>query len=214
LLQDPGIMAKASWPPIVAGLACLLLTGACASKRSVGQQIRQVEERLEETAAQVERDGADQALAAQQARLEQAAELARLAGERAREAEQAARGQLPLAPAYTVEGVSFASGGDRLSPEAVAILDQLAARLALEDQATVLEIQGHTDDRGGTEQNLRLGRSRAEAVRRYLHTAGAVPLHTMQVISLGASRPLADNASPEGRARNRRVDILVLRAAP
>jgi outer membrane protein OmpA-like peptidoglycan-associated protein len=77
------------------------------------------------------------------------------------------------------------------------------------DRALYFEIEGHTDNIGSEAYNLQLGEKRATAVRNYLSQKG-IPLHALNVISLGESRPVADNGTPQGRAQNRRVVIRVL----
>jgi outer membrane protein OmpA-like peptidoglycan-associated protein len=73
-----------------------------------------------------------------------------------------------------------------------------------------LEIEGHTDNIGSEEYNQHLAHARAEAVRNYLAEKDGIPLHAMNVISFGESKPLAANTTSEGRAQNRRVVIRVL----
>jgi outer membrane protein OmpA-like peptidoglycan-associated protein len=96
-----------------------------------------------------------------------------------------------------------------LSPEAKATLDKFVQALIAQDRGVYLEIQGHTDSTGPEAWNLLLGKQRAEAAMEYLYKQHHVPLHRMQVISFGSSAPIADNASKEGRAQNRRVEIFV-----
>jgi peptidoglycan-associated lipoprotein len=72
-----------------------------------------------------------------------------------------------------------------------------------------IEIQGHTDNTGPESYNETLGQKRAEAVMLYLYKQYHIPLYRMQVISMGATMPIADNGKKEGRAKNRRVEILV-----
>lgn len=67
-------------------------------------------------------------------------------------------------------------------------------------------IQGHTDERGGSEYNLALGQKRAEAVRRALAVAGAKDAQ-MEAISLGKEKPKATGSNEEAWAQNRRADI-------
>jgi len=63
---------------------------------------------------------------------------------------------------------------------------------------------------GPAEYNQKLGEERAMAVRGYLHDQHGIALSRIQVISYGASKPVADNKTPQERARNRRVVIRVL----
>jgi OmpA-OmpF porin, OOP family len=68
---------------------------------------------------------------------------------------------------------------------------------------------GHTDSRGSEDYNFELGQKRATIVARYLISRrGMDPLRVMAV-SYGASTPLADNTTQEGRRKNRRIEILV-----
>jgi len=96
-----------------------------------------------------------------------------------------------------------------LSPEAKAALDKFVAGLIAQDRGVYLEIQGHTDNTGPESWNLLLGKQRAEAVMEYLYKQHHIPLHRMQVISYAGSAPIADNSTKDGRAQNRRVEILV-----
>jgi outer membrane protein OmpA-like peptidoglycan-associated protein len=105
--------------------------------------------------------------------------------------------------------VKFPVKAAALSPEAQARLAELATRLKTENQNVYLEIQGHTDARGSDQLNDKLGQDRAEAVRRYLNQQG-IALNRMSTISYGKSTPVAPNDTPEGRAQNRRVVIIVL----
>jgi len=88
-------------------------------------------------------------------------------------------------------------------------LDRFVQVLIQQDRGLYLEIQGHTDGTGEESWNLMLGKKRAEAIMEYLYKQHHVPLHRMQVISFGSSQPVADNSTKEGRAKNRRVEILV-----
>ena len=72
------------------------------------------------------------------------------------------------------------------------------------------EIEGHTDNLGSKEVNERVGLARAEAVRLYLSERYEVPMDCIKVVSYGLEKPVADNATEEGRAMNRRVVIKVV----
>jgi outer membrane protein OmpA-like peptidoglycan-associated protein len=96
-----------------------------------------------------------------------------------------------------------------LSTETKAALDAFVQKLITDNRGVYLEIQGHTDSTGSADYNLLLGKKRADAVMEYLYKQYHIPLHRMQVISLGSTAPIADNATKEGRAQNRRVEILV-----
>ncbi len=86
-------------------------------------------------------------------------------------------------------------------------LDEVAGVL-LEFKKTAVVVQGHTDSTGSEEYNERLSRRRADAVRGHLVGRGVAP-GRLSAIGYGESQPVASNATPGGRALNRRVDILL-----
>ena len=73
-----------------------------------------------------------------------------------------------------------------------------------------IEVQGHTDDTGGSKYNEDLGQRRADSVRRYLSRQHGLQLNRMSTISYGDTLPVAPNKTKAGRAQNRRVVIVVL----
>ena len=111
-------------------------------------------------------------------------------------------------PAMILSGVTFTTGKAELTHDSLTILDNVAASLHAWPEATI-EIQGHTDNVGGESYNEKLGLQRAGVVKEYLAKAG-IPIFRMETISYGESAPVADNASREGRAANRRVVLVVL----
>lgn len=116
-----------------------------------------------------------------------------------------ARGQV-----MTLSGEAFASGQSQLKPEARANLQRVVEFVNRFPDKKVL-IEGHTDSQGGDNLNQVLSQKRAEAVRDALIQEG-VEAARLSVVGLGKDRPVADNATREGRARNRRVEIVVLDA--
>lgn len=107
--------------------------------------------------------------------------------------------------------VLFASGKSALLPAAQDRLNQVAdALLATKERKLVVE--GHTDSQGSNSSNQVLSQKRADAVRSYLISRG-YPGDLIQAQGIGEDRPIADNANAEGRANNRRVEIVVDRAA-
>lgn len=105
-------------------------------------------------------------------------------------------------------GVLFPSGGRDLSPVARQSLSRVADALVAQPESAKILIEGHTDDRGADARNLELSRQRAEAVRSYLLERG-LPSERVEAVGKGESAPIADNAASEGRATNRRVEIIV-----
>jgi outer membrane protein OmpA-like peptidoglycan-associated protein len=103
--------------------------------------------------------------------------------------------------------VLFASGKSMLLPGAQTSLNQVADALKDQNDAKIL-VEGHTDSKGSEASNMELSRARAEAVASYLASRG-VPKEQITSQGYGPSRPVADNNTPEGRANNRRVEIVV-----
>ncbi len=99
-----------------------------------------------------------------------------------------------------------------LKPEARAALEELTAKITAVGPGTVV-IEGHTDSTGTEEHNQDLSERRAQAVRDYLARQPALKGYTFQVFGYGESRPIASNDTPEGRAQNRRVDVMVVPAS-
>lgn len=128
---------------------------------------------------------------------------------RANAAHKLAEGKFLYEVVLSDDSVKFPTDGNTLSPEAEQRLAEFAQRLTSENQNVYLEIQGYTDSVGDEHHNDQLGEARAEAVRRYLSRRG-VALNRMAAISYGEESPVASNDTPEGRAQNRRVTIVVL----
>lgn len=105
-------------------------------------------------------------------------------------------------------GVLFESAKWQLLPTAQTKLNDVAAALTKQDPDSSIVVEGHTDAQGTAANNQELSQKRAESVRSYLVTKG-IAADRITASGLGASRSIADNASPEGRANNRRVEIVV-----
>ncbi|NPV84048.1 MAG: OmpA family protein [Candidatus Aminicenantes bacterium] len=119
------------------------------------------------------------------------------------------RGNLVMTATLSNDEAKFAFNSAELSAEAKAAIDRFVQKLIEENKGVYLEIQGHTDNTGPEEVNIYLGQKRAEAVMMYLYKTHRIPLHRMSAVSLGSSKPVAENTTREGRAKNRRVEILV-----
>ena len=126
-------------------------------------------------------------------------------------ATEALRGRFGDIDKYNVKNVTnvnFATGKYNLSEQDKALLCNTASQADAMDNALLLVV-GYTDSTGTPEHNDQLGEQRAEAVRRFLNRQG-VALNRMSTISYGQEEPVASNDTPEGRAQNRRVTIVVL----
>ena len=123
----------------------------------------------------------------------------------------APRGGLAGAP-VTIEGnqlklsspVVFETGSDKLKPESDAVLAHVKEYLDAKSYISLLRIEVHTDSQGGTEANQKLSEKRALAVARWLVAKG-VPCGRLIAVGFGETKPVATNATAEGRAQNRRT---------
>lgn len=104
-------------------------------------------------------------------------------------------------------GIHFESGSDRLDSESTATLEQVA-KLLREDPNWRLLIEGHTGSEADDAFNLDLSQRRAAAVKKHLvDTYGVDPVR-LTTRGFGESRPVAPNDNDDGRAQNRRVEIV------
>jgi OOP family OmpA-OmpF porin len=104
--------------------------------------------------------------------------------------------------------VLFPSGDDQLSPIARQSLDRVATVLTEQPAQKPISIEGYTDSRGSDAFNQQLSQKRADAVRSYLVSKG-LGADNLQAVGRGESSPIASNDTSEGRASNRRVEIVI-----
>ena len=129
-----------------------------------------------------------------------AADLAKFASVK----QDATRGMI-----ITLSGaVLFVTAKSDLLPAAQVKLNEVADVLTKQDPDSTMLVEGYTDSQGAAAMNQELSQKRAESVRTYLISRG-ISGDRITATGLGPSRPIADNASPEGRANNRRVEIVV-----
>jgi OOP family OmpA-OmpF porin len=103
-------------------------------------------------------------------------------------------------------GVRFKLNKDELTVQSKAILDSVAGSLIARRDVTSLMVVGHTDSTGEADYNLSLSEKRAESVMAYLVSQG-VDSGVLSSKGMGESVPIADNATAEGRKKNRRVEL-------
>ena len=104
-----------------------------------------------------------------------------------------------------IEGIYFDSGRATIKRESKPVLDQ-AARTLEEFPKVRLKITGHTDDTGKRDTNVSLSAKRAEAVKAYLVDKG-IDASRLETDGVGPDKPIADNTSKAGRAKNRRIEF-------
>lgn len=106
-----------------------------------------------------------------------------------------------------LEGTHFAFDSAKLTSEGEAILDQAVA--VMNQHVTInVRIEGNTDSVGSDAYNMQLGQRRADAVEAHLVGKG-VSASRLSTVSYGETKPIASNDTAEGRAENRRVDLIV-----
>lgn len=109
---------------------------------------------------------------------------------------------------YTLNNVHFDIGKASLRPESYTALQDLLAYLKNKEDVKI-EIGGHTDNEGKESDNLTLSKQRAETIRNYLIKKGILASRVVAK-GYGASQPVADNETEEGRQLNRRTEIKIL----
>ena len=195
-----------------------------ARARAEAERLRREAQIQAEEAARLR----EQALAQEQEKLDVEAVLdgvadaqtAKLAAARDRqaalarqEAELVAGAKLPASrrdargEVFTLAGDAFASGQATLTDAAARSVRAVGAYVQATPGARV-RVEGHTDSQGAADANLKLSQRRADAVRDALAAAG-VPRGSVQAAGRGAASPIAENTTAAGRARNRRVDIII-----
>jgi outer membrane protein OmpA-like peptidoglycan-associated protein len=195
-------------------IIALVIGPGCATKKYVQGEMTTIDKKVENVATEVE---------ANQKRLKEHDERLASIGEviskhdsqfqavdgKIDDVKKMIRGNLIYKATLTSGDTKFGFDSYELSADGKAALDRFVQQLIAMNRGLYLEIQGHTDNTGPDSVNEALGQKRAEAAMLYLYKQYHIPLYRMQVISLGSSMPIADNGTREGRAQNRRVEILV-----
>jgi outer membrane protein OmpA-like peptidoglycan-associated protein len=107
--------------------------------------------------------------------------------------------------------VFFEFDSDKILPDYFRDLEKLGNVLtAPEYSVNRVQVEGHTDSIGSDSYNLRLSERRAESVKQYLVQRFQIPSDRLVVRGFGKSQPIASNATPDGRDKNRRVEVVNL----
>ncbi len=106
----------------------------------------------------------------------------------------------------------FADGSTEIMPHRLALIDQVGALLSGAGPQPI-RVEGHTEARADAEAAVETSAARAASVRARLEARG-VPAGQLESVGRGGADPIADNRSKDGKSRNRRVEIVVLRKAP
>jgi outer membrane protein OmpA-like peptidoglycan-associated protein len=176
---------------------CLLLTGACATKRQ----------------SDAEAPIPDRSMPAEAATRDSAADriMDPLAGELQRALAGSKTASLWRKKDFLVimfrSDRMFSFDSAVIKPAAAEEIKRVAGVLVRYPERS-LRIEGHTDAIGAAEYNMTLSGQRAESVRNELLGSGLLP-ERIQAVGFGATRPVASNATPEGRSQNRRVQLVI-----
>jgi large repetitive protein len=107
--------------------------------------------------------------------------------------------------------IRFKKGAAEIDPTSNSLLDEIAKVVLANPQAGRIRIEGHTDNVGPKNKNQTLSQKRAESVKAYLVKKG-VKADRLIAVGYGPSRPIASNKTAEGKAKNRRVEFIVIQA--
>ncbi|HTJ01031.1 MAG TPA: OmpA family protein [Dongiaceae bacterium] len=204
--------------------ALLLWAGAVGRMRglqALPAQVEQLKEQL--TQAQADSDDAKSKLAAQQQRIAELEKEKEMAAQMSKGLEDEMRTDLEskdvtiskLQGKLTVsilDRVMFDSGEAVLKPDGEAVMRKIAAVLA-EHPKLNIQVVGHTDNvpiRARFASNWELSTARALAAVHFLTEKAGVDPHRVAAVGYGEYRPIADNATAEGRAQNRRIAVVIL----
>jgi outer membrane protein OmpA-like peptidoglycan-associated protein len=105
-------------------------------------------------------------------------------------------------------GLSFDSGASQIRPQNFDLLAKVEKAIDVFPRSELI-IEGHTDSHGGDDLNQKLSQERAESVRQYMINAMRIPTYRLIATGYGETRPVASNETEAGRARNRRIDIVI-----
>jgi OOP family OmpA-OmpF porin len=108
----------------------------------------------------------------------------------------------------SLTGIRFPSGRSNIEAGNAALMNKVRDALAQFPDAS-LTVEGHTDSNGSDPTNLILSQDRADAVRQYIISNFGINPERISSIGYGEARPVANNETTEGRARNRRIDLIV-----
>jgi len=105
-------------------------------------------------------------------------------------------------------GLDFAPGSSKLDDSHSALLGKISQAIAI-FPGSILAVEGHTDSQGSSRMNQRLSQNRADAVMNYIVMNMQVAPSRISAVGFGPEKPIANNDTEEGRAKNRRIDLII-----
>jgi len=109
-----------------------------------------------------------------------------------------------------LSGLSFAVGKSDITDEHIPLLQKVESVIKMFPEAQLV-VEGHTDTSGDPRANIQLSEKRAFAVMQYFRQSLLISAERIQAVGFGADRPVASNQTAEGRAKNRRIDVIIMR---
>ncbi len=107
----------------------------------------------------------------------------------------------------STNGILFESGSANIQPQSMGIIRQIS-QVLLQERGMSLKIVGHTDADGSDDNNMKLSKSRADAVKSALVSVYGIDSGRLESEGRGESQPVGDNNTPDGKAQNRRVEFI------
>ncbi len=105
-------------------------------------------------------------------------------------------------------GLSFDSGASQIKPENFDLLTKVEKAIDVFPRSELI-INGHTDSQGSDNQNQKISQERAESVQQYIINVMRIPMYRLIASGYGETRPVSSNETEAGRARNRRIDVVI-----
>jgi len=105
-------------------------------------------------------------------------------------------------------GLSFASNSAEIGSNAESLMTKVQSAIDVFPQCNLI-VEGHTDAKGNADKNLALSEQRAQAVKSYMTDIMRIPAFRIKATGYGDARPIANNKTADGRARNRRIDLII-----
>jgi outer membrane protein OmpA-like peptidoglycan-associated protein len=118
-------------------------------------------------------------------------------------------GEIDKTGRVAVYGINFATGKADITADSAKVLAEIGSLLARKPDWR-LRVEGHTDNVGSAKSNQELSGKRAQAVKAWLGSKHGVPPERLETQGFGDTKPVADNKTDEGRAKNRRVELVKL----
>ena len=109
----------------------------------------------------------------------------------------------------SVHGFRFPTGSSEIRPENFDVMNKITRSIDAFGSPRI-RIAGHTDATGSDNLNLDLSSQRAASVARFLTDVGRIPADAITSQGFGSQQPVASNSTPDGRAQNRRIEVLIV----